>query len=110
MLVPALAVALLASGAFAQTVPATTVTYDTRACQPPYDWFPFCNVSLPLKDRVADLVGRLQGPEIVPQLQARHGGGTSPLPNDNVTRLGLPEFDWGMNAVHGKRLGQGVGW
>jgi hypothetical protein len=50
----------LVLGTVAQTVPATTTTYDTRACQPPYDTFPFCNTSLSIDERVADLVGRLQ--------------------------------------------------
>ena len=55
----------LTSATLAQTVPATTVTYDSRAaCQPPYDTFPFCNTSLPLALRVADLVGRLQEAEV----------------------------------------------
>jgi len=93
-----LALCALATG---QTVNQTTVTYDTRACQPPYNTFPFCDTTLSLDARVADLVTRLQGAEIVPQLTARHGGGGSPGPNDNVSRLGLPEFDWGMNAIHG---------
>jgi hypothetical protein len=54
----------LTSATLAQTVPATTVTYDSRACQPTYDTFPFCNTSLPLALRVADLVGRLQEAEV----------------------------------------------
>lgn len=86
---------------YGATVPATTVTYDTRACQPPYDALPFCDTSLSVDARVADLVARLQPEEIVPLLTARHGGGGSPGPDDNVTRLGLPEYDWGMNAMHG---------
>jgi hypothetical protein len=56
--------AALAATALAQTVPATTVTYDTRACQAPLNTFPFCNTSLPLAARVADLVGRLQSAEV----------------------------------------------
>lgn len=96
-----LALACLAGIASAQTVPATTKTYDTRACQAPYDQFPFCDVGLPIAARVADLIKRLLPAEIVPQLTARHNGGGSPGPDDNVTALGLPEFDWGLNAIHG---------
>ncbi len=84
-----------------QTVPVTTKTYDTRACQAPYNTFRFCNTSLSIEERVADLVSQLQDSEIVPQITARHGGGGSPGPDDNVTRLGLPEFDWGLNCIHG---------
>lgn len=52
-----------------------------------------------MKDIVQRIIAQ---PEwITPQLTARHGGGGSPGPNDNVTALGLPELDWGMNAIHG---------
>lgn len=93
--------AAVAAVAAAQTVPANTNTVDTRACQAPFSALPFCNTTLSLEERVADLVGRLQGPEIVPQLTARHNGGGSPGPGANVSRLGLPEWDFGLNALHG---------
>jgi len=93
--------AIVAAGvAYAQTVPATNKSLTTRACFAKPD-FPFCNTSLPLDDRIANLISLLEEAEIVPQLQARHGGGGSPLPPSNVSRIGLPEFDWGLNCLHG---------
>ena len=38
--------------AVSQTVPADNVTVATRACQPPYDKFPFCDVTQSLDARV----------------------------------------------------------
>lgn len=75
----------------AQTVPATNASARGRACgaQPN---FPFCNTTLDAEDRITDLIARLQKNEIVPQLQARHGGGGSPAPASNVSRIGLPEY------------------
>ena len=85
-----LGLALLAA-ASAQTTPISTKTVDTRACTGAFAALPFCDVSLPIESRVADLVSRLWANEswIPPQLTARHGGGDSPKPLDNVTALGL---------------------
>jgi hypothetical protein len=69
----------------------TTTTFDSRACRPGYDSFPFCNTSLPLGTRINDLISRLELSDIPPLLTARHGGGGSPGPSDNVSRLGVPE-------------------
>ena len=96
-----LTVSFLAARAAAKTVPRTNETVNTRACQPPHDTYPFCDTTLPIATRVADLVGRLQGAEIPPQLTARHDGGGSPGPASNVSRLGIPTYDWGLNALHG---------
>jgi len=54
---------------------------------------PFCDISLPLTDRVSDLVSRLALNEIGPQLTARF----SPA----IPRLGVNAFYWGVNNVHG---------
>lgn len=85
------------------TVTANNVTVQTRACQPPHDQYPFCNTSLPLGERVADLITRIaENPnDIPPQLTARHGGGGNPAPASNISRIGLPEWDWGLNCLHG---------
>jgi hypothetical protein len=87
--------------AAAKTVPETTVTASTRACQPPYDTFPFCDTTLSLDARVKDLVSRIPDADVPPQLTARHGGGGSPGPASNISAIGLPEWDWGLNAIHG---------
>lgn len=71
--VPLLA-ALSALLAASSTVPVNTVTYDTRACQAPYNTYPFCNTTLSLDERIADLISRLEPSDIPPMLTARHGG------------------------------------
>jgi hypothetical protein len=96
--------AAAAACAAAKTVPQTTTTVDTRACQAPYNTMPFCDTTLTTAQRVDDIVTRILaigGTALTSQLTARHGGGGSPGPDDNITALGLPEFDWGMNAIHG---------
>lgn len=96
-----LAAAAAAAFVAAQTLPVTNQTVATRACQPPHNTYPFCNTSLTAEARAVDVAARLNGTEIAPQLTARHSGGGSPGPNANVSRLGLPNYDWGMNALHG---------
>ena len=64
----------------------------TGACLPPHDQFPFCDTKLPIDDRVKDLVSRLKAEEIPALLTAREGGGDSPGPPGNISRLGLPEY------------------
>jgi hypothetical protein len=86
-----------------KTVPVSTATTDTRASQPPHESYAFCDTGLPTAARVADLVGRLQGAEIPPQLTARHNGGGSPGPASNVSRLGIPSYDWGLNCEEESR-------
>ncbi len=96
-----LVAAAAASVAAGQTVQANTKTYDERVCQPPFDQFPFCDSSLPLGQRVSDIVDRIiqiGGTAVTSQLTARpHGGGGSPPPDSNISALGLPAFDWGLN-------------
>jgi hypothetical protein len=79
--------------------PTPNVTVTTRACQPPHAKYAFCNVSKSLDDRLDDLIGRLQDDEIPPLLTAREGGGGSPGPAGNISRLGIPEYDWGVNCI-----------
>ena len=95
--------ALLLANVFqvrAQTVTANNNTLRGRACFALPD-FPFCNTSLDVEARIADLISRLEPAEVVPQLQARHGGGGSPLPASNVSRIGLDAYDFGANCLHG---------
>ena len=77
-------------------------TVATRACLPgKTDSFPFCNVSLSIEERVENLISLLNDDEIPPLLTAREGGGGSPGPPGNISRIGLPEYDWGVNCIHG---------
>lgn len=96
----AIFIAVLIPLALSQTTKATTKTFDTRACQPPFDTLPYCNASLPTVERVADLISRIwASPEAVkaiPYLLTARNNMSSAIPS-----LGLPEYDWGMNAGHG---------
>jgi len=85
----------------AKTVSETSVTSDTRACLPPHDQYGFCEVTKSTEDRVEDLISRLNDDEIPALLTARQGSGGSPGPPGNISRLGLPEYDWGVNCLHG---------
>jgi hypothetical protein len=97
-----LALAALASPTVrAQTIPSNTETFDTRACQPPYDLaagFLFCDPSLSLDERVNDLIERIWSvsPEVIPYLLTARNFGAS-----NLSKLGVPEYDWGLNSIHG---------
>eukprot|EP01018_Ginkgo_biloba_P027396 Gb_19020 [translate_table: standard] len=54
--------------------------------------FPFCSTSLPIADRVKDLIGRLTLQEKVQQLV----NSASAIP-----RLGIPKYEWWSEALHG---------
>lgn len=90
--------ATVLASALAKTVPANNVTLTTRACQPPYNTYPFCDNTLSLDTRLKDLISRVNQNEIPSLITARH---YTPTTNNNISRLGIPEFDWGMNAIHG---------
>ena len=66
-----------------------------RACAPPHDHYEFCDTTLPLSSRIDDLIGRLTLDEKPTLLVARNS------PKGNISRLGIPEYDWGANCVHG---------
>jgi len=96
-----LSVAVAVSGL---TVPETTEALDTRACRPGYDHFTFCDVTLSKAERVASLIAELRDDEYPALLTARAqtgGGGGSPGPSGNISRLGVPSYDWGLNCIHG---------
>ena len=73
----------------------TSSNLPPRACVPPHDKYPFCNMSLSLSDRVDDLIDRLTLEEKPFLLTARES------PRGNISRLGIPEYDWGANCMHG---------
>lgn len=66
-----------------------------RACVPPHDVYPFCDPSLPLDVRLDDLISLLTLEEKPFLLTARES------PKGNISRLGIPEYDWGANCMHG---------
>jgi hypothetical protein len=100
------AIATLAA-ATAKTTPVTNATVATRACQGAFLALPYCNTALPLDERVEDFIQRLWANEswVPPQLTARHGGGGNPGPTSDVPELGLPDYDFGLNAIHGTQSG-----
>ena len=57
--------------------------------------FPFCDTALPTQDRVNDIISRLTVAEKAKMLTARES------PDGAVERLGIPEYDWGANCIHG---------
>ncbi|GMF10486.1 unnamed protein product [Phytophthora lilii] len=56
---------------------------------------PFCNVSRSISERVEDLLARLPLNEKATLLTARAS------PRGNLSSIGLPEYNWGANCVHG---------
>ena len=67
-----------------------------RACSTPEtNQFPFCNPELALDERINDLISRIHDDEKGRLLTAR----ASPL--NNISRIGLPEYNWGANCIHG---------
>ena len=82
-----------------QTVQSTTEAYDTRACQPGMDHFKFCDTSLPREQRLDDLLSQITPDEMIPFLTARIGQDS--MRYNNITRLGVPHYDWGLNCIHG---------
>ncbi|CAK0849068.1 unnamed protein product [Prorocentrum cordatum] len=73
------------------------------ACTEGHRQFPFCDASLPLARRVDDLVSRLSLDEKPQLMEARFS------PRGNISRLGVPQYDWGANCIHGveSRCGSG---
>lgn len=85
-------------------------TVTTRACRPPYDkTMPYCDTSKSVNERVDALIALIHDDEIAPLLTAREGGGGSPGPSGAIDRLGLPEYDWGVNCIHGVQTTCGTG-
>lgn len=62
-------------------------------------WFPFCNTSMSDEDRITDLISRLTISEKVAQLV-----NTAP----NVSRLGLPAYQWWGEGLHGVAVSPSV--
>jgi pre-mRNA-splicing factor SYF2/beta-D-xylosidase 4 len=80
------------AAAAAAALLAVAAAVPPRACQPPYNSLPFCNVSLPIAQRVADLLSRLT----VQQKVAQTDNTAAAIPS-----LGIPEYQWWSEALHG---------
>ena len=55
--------------------------------------YAFCDTAHSLEERLDDLVPRIRDEEAGAQLTARQ--------SPNVSRIGLPSYYWGTNAIHG---------
>ncbi|GAV59276.1 Glyco_hydro_3 domain-containing protein/Glyco_hydro_3_C domain-containing protein/Fn3-like domain-containing protein [Cephalotus follicularis] len=72
------------------------------ATQPPFSceqssnpltrWYPFCNTTLPINQRVHDLISRLTLDEKISQLVDKASA---------IPRLGIPSYEWWSEALHG---------
>jgi hypothetical protein len=69
-----------------------------HACDPGHSSsaLPFCNASLSIGARVADLVGRMTVEEKVHLIAIRGDSN-----NTGVDRLGIPGYNWGIEILHG---------
>lgn len=61
---------------------------------------PYCDSSLPIATRVADIISRMTAAEKTAHIW---GSGKGAFPG--VPRIGLPPFDWGLEGLHGLRIG-----
>ncbi|KAI5355511.1 hypothetical protein L3X38_008406 [Prunus dulcis] len=88
----------------------TTLLFSpTESTQPPYacdssqpstSSYPFCKTTLPINQRVQDLVSRLTLDEKISQLV----NSAPPIP-----RLGIPSYEWWSEALHGVAdVGKGI--
>lgn len=79
-------------------------TFPRYGCGAGHDHYPFCDTQLNIDERVHDLISRLTLEEKPLLMVARE----SPL--GNVSRLGIPQFNWGPNCQHvvSARCGRGT--
>jgi len=61
--------------------------------------FPFRNKSLPIKDRVDDLVSRLTLEEVILQMARGGAGPNGPAPG--IEKLGVNPYNWNNEGIHG---------
>jgi hypothetical protein len=69
------------------------------ACLAPHDGYPFCNRSLSVAARVADLVARIPDADKANLMTARGRGGSGQH-LQSIPELGVPSYYWGTNCLH----------
>ena len=78
---------------------ASTSVYGTinipRACTGEHSKYKFCDSKLSMDERVKNLISMLNDTEKPYLLTARES------PKGSIPRLGIPEYDWGGNCIHG---------
>jgi beta-glucosidase len=88
MRTPATAAVLLAACSAAPLYP----PHHSHSCIAPNDPFPFCDTTLAVEDRVADLISRLT---VVEKASMTYDLGAE------IDRIGLPTFNWNQEGLHG---------
>ena len=83
-------------GNFAPPPPPAPAKPQVRACTPPHDKYTFCDASLDIDLRVADLVSRINDTDKPNLLTAR--GGPDGL--QALGALGVPPYYFGTNCLH----------
>ncbi|KAI9200474.1 hypothetical protein LWI28_008516 [Acer negundo] len=73
-------------------VDSTQPPFSCDSSDPSTENYPFCKTTLPISQRVRDLVSRLTLDEKIPQLV----NSAPPIP-----RLGIPGYEWWSEALHG---------
>ena len=77
----------------------STLVYGTinipRACTGEHSKYKFCDSKLSMDERVKNLISMLNDTEKPYLLTARES------PKGSIPRLGIPEYDWGGNCIHG---------
>ncbi|KAI3895097.1 hypothetical protein MKW92_048081 [Papaver armeniacum] len=74
------------------TTAATEPPFACDALNPSTNSYLFCNISLPISERVANLISLLTLQEKI-----GHLGNTAPA----IRRLGIPSYEWWSEALHG---------
>ena len=76
----------------------TSATPNGHACLPGHNGsaLPFCDHTLPIPQRVADLLQRLTVEEKAHLIAIR-----GDIPDAGVARLGIPPYSWGIEILHG---------
>ncbi|KAL6511639.1 putative beta-D-xylosidase 7 [Orobanche gracilis] len=84
------------------TVRSNTHKHPPFSCDPTHpstEYYPICNVHLPIDERAHDLVLRLTLDEKISQLENRASA---------IPRLGIPYYQWWSEALHGVAVAMGV--
>ena len=82
-----------------QPPPAMTADPALFGCVAPHDTYPFCNTSLPVEDRVRDLISRIDD-KVKPNMLTARGQGGNGQHMQKIPELGVPAYYWGTNCLH----------